>query len=25
VATVSGTIPLFTCAVSFVGKKQIIP
>ncbi len=25
VATVGGTTPLFTCAVSFVGKKQIIP
>jgi hypothetical protein len=25
VATIAGTTPLFTCAVSFVGKKQIIP
>ena len=25
VATVGGTTPLFACAVSFVGKKQIIP
>ena len=25
VATVGGTTPSFTCAVSFIGKKQIIP
>jgi hypothetical protein len=25
VATVGGTTPSFTCGVSFVGKKQIIP
>ena len=25
VATVGGTTPSFSCAVSFVGKKQIIP